>query len=127
MNILLIISLVFALFLLVFSVVHFSEKKFSKQHQESQNKDVAQVEGAQRAIYSIFYLLALWVVLMLLLPMLITIRSQLSTGMSWQEKLSVLLKVSYLPMILLLLMTYGARRGYLNWIRELYWPNDEDK
>jgi len=82
-------------------------------------------EGAPRYIYSLLYILVLWSLLAFWFPMLITYQQKLTGAVNSNAVLMVMAKLLILPCIFLLLFVFGWRRGYLQWIKNIHWPDND--
>jgi hypothetical protein len=127
MNILFPLAVAVAILVLVYVGVYVYERKFARAKKTAAHQEARQIEGAQRSIYLVFYLLSLWAALVFMLPMLMTFKSELAQNLELGKRLFIFAKVAFLPCVILLLIYFGRKHDYLNWIRELYWPRDEDK
>ncbi len=83
------------------------------------------IEGAPRAVYPVFTILVLWASYIFLLPMALGYREEIAKMASSSERLAVMAKILFAPFVFLVVLSYGAKRGFLNWIRDLKWPNNE--
>ncbi len=79
-------------------------------------------EGAFRDIYFFLWAGIFWSGLCFLLPLSLSFRAALGGAEGKFEALNLFLKISIIPALLLFLILYGHRRGYLRWIKELNWP-----
>ncbi len=83
-------------------------------------------EGAFRSFYHALWLLLLWSGLALSLPLWVSYKEKiLRSGI--EERWFVVAKVLAFPVIILVLLWYGGRQGYLKWIENLEWPDKENK
>jgi hypothetical protein len=83
-------------------------------------------EGAFRAFYHALWILVLWSGLSLSLPLWISYKEKivnLEPALRWP----VVGKAIAFPSIMLVLLWYGGRQGYLKWIDSLSWPDKENK
>lgn len=121
----LILLLISAAFLCVAAIV----AHFFLLQQEKQKKSVvltkSHAEGSPRYIYQILYALILWSAMSFWFPMLVTYREKLAGVANSRESILLAGKLLLLPLLVLLLLLYGLRRGYLQWIKNIHWPNDE--
>jgi hypothetical protein len=83
-------------------------------------------EGAFRAFYHLLWTLVLWSGLALSLPLWVSYKAQLN-GMILAERWLTMGKLLVFPVVLLLILRYGARQGYLKWIDGLSWPDKENQ
>ncbi len=83
-------------------------------------------EGAFRSFYHMLWVLVLWSWLSLSLPLWFSYREKI-LGLPMQERWIFIGKIAVFPLILLALLRYGARQGYLKWIDNLEWPDKENK
>lgn len=127
MNILLIISFLIPLFFLIWALLHFSKPVMEKFFSKPSAQESYAVEGAQRGVFHLLYVLGTWLVLVFFLPMLFFFKKQIAQQEHLSAKIVLLVKLAFLPGIFLLVIFYGARRGYLSWISNLHWPQDEEK
>ncbi|RYZ96907.1 MAG: hypothetical protein EOP11_22775 [Proteobacteria bacterium] len=83
-------------------------------------------EGAFRAFYHLLWTLVLWSGLALSLPLWVSYKARLN-GMILPERWLTMGKLLVFPVVLLLILGYGARQGYLKWIDGLSWPDKENQ
>jgi hypothetical protein len=83
-------------------------------------------EGAFRGFYHAIWALIIWSVFALFVPLWLSYRSRL-VGLEPSAKLLVVLKILSTLVVLVLLLFYGLRRGYLFWIDGAQWPDKENK
>lgn len=83
-------------------------------------------EGAFRSFYHALWVLLLWSGLALSFPFWISYKQRLS-GLDSLERWLSAGKVLVFPAIMLLLLWYGGRQGYLKWIDSLNWPDKENQ
>jgi NADH:ubiquinone oxidoreductase subunit 3 (subunit A) len=83
-------------------------------------------EGTFRGFYHALWILVLWSGLALSLPLWFSFKQKVF-GMPQLERLIVIGKIVVFPVILLMLLSYGARQGYLKWIDSLEWPDKENR
>ncbi|RZA05672.1 MAG: hypothetical protein EOP11_12295 [Proteobacteria bacterium] len=83
-------------------------------------------EGAFRAFYHLLWTLVLWSGLALSLPLWVSYKARLS-GMILADRWLTMGKLLVFPVVLLLILRYGARQGYLKWIDGLSWPDKENQ
>ena len=79
--------------------------------------------GAFREIYFFLWAAIFWGGFCLLLPLSLSFNeeiSQLSPDRATAARL--FFKITAIPILLLFLIFYGRRQGYLRWIKELNWP-----
>lgn len=81
-------------------------------------------EGAFRSFYHALWVLMLWSGLGLSLPLWVSYKEQVSR-VALGERGPLMMRVLALPAVLLLLLWYGGRQGYLKWIDGLSWPDGE--
>ncbi|MGZ3650126.1 MAG: hypothetical protein ACXVB9_15600 [Bdellovibrionota bacterium] len=81
-------------------------------------------EGAFRSFYHALWVLMLWSGLCLSLPLWVSYKEQIGRA-AMGERGGLMLRVLALPAVLLLLLWYGGRQGYLKWIDGLSWPDSE--
>ena len=84
-------------------------------------------EGAFRAFYHVLWMLILWSGLSLSLPLWVSYREKIVAAASVAERWSLIGRVMVFPAILLALLWYGSRQGYLKWIDGPSWPDEENK
>ncbi len=84
-------------------------------------------EGAFRAFYHLLWVLILWTGLCLSLPLWISYKEKIIASTMMADRWPLVGRVLVLPIVLLLLLWYGGRQGYLKWIDSLYWPDEENK
>jgi hypothetical protein len=82
-------------------------------------------EGAFRSFYHALWLLMLWSGLCLSLPLWVSYKEKI-VGAAMSDRWPLMARVLTLPVVLLLLLWYGGRRGYLKWIDGLAWPDGDD-
>jgi hypothetical protein len=83
-------------------------------------------EGAFRGFYHALWVLALWSGLALSLPLWFSFKEAVA-ALSGPDRWLAIGKVLVFPVILLALLSYGARRGYSKWIGGLEWPDEENR
>jgi hypothetical protein len=81
-------------------------------------------EGAFRSFYHALWLLMLWSGLCLSLPLWVSYKERIAE-VAFTARGPLMARVLVLPAVLLLLLWYGGRRGYLKWIDGLSWPDGE--
>ncbi len=81
-------------------------------------------EGAFRAFYHVLWVLMLWSGLCLSLPLWISYKEKIG-GTVLADRWPLMARVLVFPAVLLLLLWYGGRQGYLKWIDSLSWPDGE--
>jgi len=81
-------------------------------------------EGAFRSFYHALWVLMLWSGLCLSLPLWVSYKEQISR-VALGERGPSMMRVLALPAVLLWLLWYGGRQGYLKWIDGLSWPDGE--
>jgi hypothetical protein len=79
-------------------------------------------EGAFRSFYHALWVLMLWSGLCLSLPLWVSYKEKIVSA-AIGERGPLMARVLVLPVVLLLLLWYGGRRGYLKWIDGLSWPD----
>ena len=82
-------------------------------------------EGAFRAFYHVLWMLVLWSGLAFSLPLWFSYKEKIS-GLAMPDRLFLIGKIVSFPVILLVLLGYGARQGYFKWIDSLEWPDKEN-
>jgi hypothetical protein len=83
-------------------------------------------EGAFRAFYHALWVLVLWSGLSFSLPLWISYKEKivnLEPALRWP----VVAKALAFPTIMLVMLWYGGRQGYLKWIDSLSWPDKENE
>lgn len=83
-------------------------------------------EGAFRPFYHALWLLILWTGLAFSLPMWVSYKQKISV-LSMPDRWFAMGKVLIFPALLLALLWYGGRKGYLKWIDSLEWPDKENQ
>jgi hypothetical protein len=83
-------------------------------------------EGQFRSFYHMLWVLVLWAGLGLSLPLWFSYKQKIE-GLPMPDRLVLIGKILAFPLILLALLTYGARQGYLKWIDSLDWPDKENE
>lgn len=83
-------------------------------------------EGAFRPFYHVLWTLILWSGLVLSLPLWVSYKQRLS-GEDLSARWITMGKLLVFPLILLLVLRYGSRQGYLKWINGLQWPDKENE
>ncbi len=79
-------------------------------------------EGAFRSFYHALWILMLWSGLCLSLPLWMSYKEKI-VGAAIHERAPLMGRGLVLPAVLLLLLWYGGRQGYLKWIDGLSWPD----
>ena len=79
-------------------------------------------EGAFRFFYHALWVLMLWSGLCLSLPLWVSYKEKIAHA-ALGDRVPLMLRVLALPAVLLLLLWYGGRQGYLKWIDDLSWPD----
>jgi hypothetical protein len=82
--------------------------------------------GSFRAFYHSLWALALWCGLSLSLPFWISYK-QIISATALHDRWLPIGKVLVFPAVILLLLWYGGRRGYLSWIESPEWPDKENQ
>lgn len=82
-------------------------------------------EGAFRSFYHALWVLMLWSGLCLSLPLWVSYKEKILSA-AIGERGPLMARVLVLPAVLLLLLWYGGRQGYLKWIDGLSWPDGGD-
>ena len=85
-------------------------------------KAEGETEGAFRSFYHALWVLMLWGGLCLSLPLWVSYQEKIHAD-SLPVKFGVMFRVLALPLVLLVLLWYGGRQGYLKWIDGLSWPD----
>jgi hypothetical protein len=93
-----------------------------KQLEEGNGKS----EGAFRGFYHALWILVLWSGLALSLPLWFSFKQKV-LGLPQLDRWIVIGKIVVFPVIFLMLLSYGARQGYLKWIDSLEWPDKENQ
>ena len=83
-------------------------------------------EGAFRSFYHALWVLMLWSGLCLSLPLWVSYKEKI-LGVAIHERGPLMARVLVLPAVLLLLLWYGGRQGYLKWIDGLSWPDGDSE
>jgi hypothetical protein len=83
-------------------------------------------EGAFRAFYHVLWMLLLWSGLAYSLPFWFSYKEKIE-ALPLPERWFFAGKILVFPLIMLALLGYGARRGYLKWIDGLDWPDKENQ
>ena len=114
--------------LLVISVlaIFLWERRASRPAVKAETGD-GESEGAFRAFYHVLWMLILWSGLSLSLPLWVSYREKIAAAASAAERWSLIGRVMVFPAILLALLWYGGRQGYLKWIDGPSWPDEENK
>lgn len=102
----------------VFLGLYLWEKKRALSSSDESRKS----EGAFRSYFHILWALFLWASFVFLLPLLVTYKDRLSSVTQFSERAMMVAKAAYVPLLLLLLLTYGYRRNYFRWIKNFNWP-----
>lgn len=121
------IFIFWALALLVLSVLTahfflFLQAKWSSKQEVETRKNT---DGPPRFIFQAIYLCILWASFIFLLPMILSFQEKLSEHTDLMARLIIAAKISVMPVVFLFLVILGARRGYLQWIKQLHWPSDD--
>ncbi|MGZ3694189.1 MAG: hypothetical protein ACXWQO_08305 [Bdellovibrionota bacterium] len=83
-------------------------------------------EGAFRSFYHVLWLLMLWSGTALSLPMWASYKQKISV-LEMHDRWLAMGKVLIFPSLMLGLLWYGGRKGYLKWIDSLDWPDKENQ
>lgn len=83
-------------------------------------------EGAFRAFYHALWVLVLWSGLSISLPLWVSYKEKIISVDPAQRGFLVVKALAF-PAILLVLLWYGGRQGYLKWIDSLRWPDKENE
>ncbi len=83
-------------------------------------------EGAFRAFYHVLWVLMLWSGVCLSMPLWVSYKEKIVSA-TLGDRGPLMARVVVLPAVLLLLLWYGGRQGYLKWIDSLSWPDGENK
>lgn len=83
-------------------------------------------EGAFRSFYHVLWVLVLWSGLTWSLPLWFSYKQKIS-ALPLPERWAFVAKLLVFPILMLALLRYGAKRGYLKWIDGLEWPDRENK
>lgn len=84
-------------------------------------------EGAFRAFYHVLWVLMLWSGVCLSMPLWVSYKEKIISSAALSDRWALMGRVLVLPAVLLLLLWYGGRQGYLKWIDSLSWPDGENK
>jgi hypothetical protein len=79
-------------------------------------------EGAFRSFYHVLWVLMLWSGLCLSLPLWVSYKEKIGLA-AIGARVPLMARVLVLPVVLLVLLWYGGRQGYLKWIDGLSWPD----
>lgn len=96
-------------------------------HTQSRAPGDGSSEGAFRGFYHALWALLLWSGFALFVPLWLSFRSKLGGLESTHSRGIAVMKVLSISALFLLVLLYGRRRGYLNWIEGLEWPDKENK
>lgn len=80
--------------------------------------------GAFRSIYAFLVGATVLALLSLLFPLSLDFKNQVHAAGSRREAIEPLLKLSAIPVLMLVLLCYAGRRNLLRWIKEASWPRD---
>jgi hypothetical protein len=83
-------------------------------------------EGAFRSFYHVLWLLMLWTGIALSLPMWASYKQKI-VSLEMHDRWLPMGKVLIFPSLMLGLLWYGGRKGYLKWIESLEWPDKENQ
>lgn len=83
-------------------------------------------EGAFRTFYHVLWLLVFWSGLAFSVPLWFSYKEKLA-GTPLAERWLMVGKIAIFPLVLLFLLRYGAKKGYLKWIDGLEWPDKENQ
>ncbi len=83
-------------------------------------------EGAFRSFYHALWVLVLWSSLCLSLPLWVSYKEKILSA-AVGERFPLMARVLVFPAVLLLLLWYGGRQGYLKWIDGLSWPDGAEE
>jgi hypothetical protein len=114
-----------ALLLIVAALAYFAWEKLDEGKKQS-GSVAEKPEGAFRSFYHALWLLLLWGGLALSLPLWISYKQKILISLG-PDRWLVMGKVLVFPLIMLVLLWYGGRQGYLKWIDDLDWPDKENK
>lgn len=113
-----------ALFVASLLCIAFWERRVGKPEKTSMGDGEA--EGAFRSFYHVLWVLMLWSGLCLSLPLWVSYKEKIVSSVM-SDRWQLMARVLVLPAVLLLLLWYGGRHGYLKWIDSLSWPDGENK
>ena len=114
-----------ALFAITGIGVYFGAQRLEDFFSAPRFRADSEPEGAPRSIFYVFYMLIAWACLVFLLPLSIGYSIQLEQNARDLLRLAFnLVEILIGPLIVLLLLLYGIRRGFLSWVKEISWPNE---
>ncbi len=121
------IFILWAVALLVFSMLagHFFLLWQTKWSQNRVIETRKNTDGPPRFIFQALYLCILWALFVFWFPMLLTFQEKLMEQVGLLARFIIALKILFIPVLFLFLILLGKRRGYLHWIKQLPWPNDD--
>ena len=114
-------------FFAIWLVVHFGSRLRSKFVKNTiATTDAPGPSGATRGVYQLFFVLILWSFLIFLIPLLLSYHQHIIAAATRRELIDAVCKAVFLPILFLLLVAYGQRRGYLRWLNERSWPRERE-
>jgi hypothetical protein len=117
--------LLVVLFFVAYFGVEFGSSYLERQ-QSSKEEDKALSStggaGAFREIYFFLWSAIFWGGFCLLLPLSLSFSKEVERTSNGSAAVHLFLKIAAIPFLLLFLIFYGRRKGYLRWIKELNWP-----
>lgn len=122
-SLLLVVLFFVAYFGVEFGAAFFERRREPKEEDPALTKPGG--EGAFRDIYFFLWAAFFWSGLCFLLPLSLSFRSEIEGAGGGINAIRLFLKISVIPTLLLFLILYGRRRGYLRWIKELNWPKQK--
>lgn len=126
MNLTILFLIVPLVLLIAAGVTTFLWDKFQKARPVVAAEGNGRPEGAFRAFYHLLWTLVLWSGLALSLPLWVSYKARLGS-LNLTERWLTMGKLLVFPVVLLLILRYGARQGYLKWIDGLSWPDKENQ
>ncbi len=121
MNVFVELALLVFLFIVIYGFAALWDRLFKAADARSSLEDARTPEGAFRFLYHVLWVLLFLAFAVLMLPMIVSYREEIFHSHSL-ERIFVLSKMAFLPLLVLLLLAYGRERGYMRWLEELDWP-----
>ena len=110
------------LFLVLLMVMKALLPFLERRHATTRNVSAKQNKGAPRSIFPILYLLFAWACFVFFVPMAMGFRDLHQTLVAEQASVANLFRILISPIVFLLIVFYGIKRGFLNWIMDRKWP-----
>lgn len=82
-------------------------------------------ESSFRAFYHFLWILVFLSGIAFSMPLWLSFKAQLSAS-NGDARILLLCKASLFPLVLVALLYYGRRKGYVGWINDASWPDKEN-